>query len=294
MTFECVEDARAVLGEGPVWDAGRGCLWWVDIKAPALMAFDPAAGASRRHALPGQVGCLGLASGGRLVLALEDGLRLLDPGTDAMERLGTLAPEEGTVRFNDGKVDPAGRFWVGSLDDAAGFPPHGKLYRVEPDGRHAARREGLHCPNGIGWTADGARMLHTDSTRRTIWSYDFDPATGAMESEAVFAEIEGPAVPDGLAVDAEGCVWSAQWDGGCVARFDPSGTLMERIAVPVPRPTSCAFGGPDLRTLYVTSASVELSDAALADAPLSGGLFAMQTDVSGVPVGTFGEGATPG
>jgi sugar lactone lactonase YvrE len=292
-TPRILHDARATLGEGPVWDAGRGVLWWVDIKQRILHAFRPdpfdaLSGAPEgQWPLPGQIGCLGLWGAERLILALETGVHGFDPATGALARHGTLAPEPGAIRFNDGKVDPAGRFWAGTLDDTD-FPATGALYSIEPDGSHRRRLDGIRCSNGLGWSPDARTMYATDSMRRVIWAFDYDIDTGAISRQRDFSRIDGPAVPDGLAVDASGHVWSALWDGAAVACFAPDGQQVAQVAIPVPRPTSCAFGGADLRTLFITSASIDLSPDQRAASPLSGGLFALRLPVPGIPVGPYG------
>jgi sugar lactone lactonase YvrE len=287
----CLQAANATLGEGPVWDASRSALWWVDIKQQKLHCFqadstDASGQPIGQWQLPCQVGCLGLWQDDRLILALADGIYGFDTATLSLTRHGALAPEPGAIRFNDGKIDPAGRFWVGSLDDRS-FPASGALYSVATDGSSRRHLGDIRCANGIGWTADGATMYFTDSMRRVIWQFDFDAATGAISNQRDFAHIAEPAVPDGLAVDEDGCVWSALWDGAAIVRFDPQGQEIERIALPVKRPTSCAFGGQDRRTLFVTSASIDLSAQDLIDGPLAGGLFAIRTDTRGVEVGRF-------
>jgi L-arabinonolactonase len=287
-----LHDARAALGEGPVWDGARGVLWWVDIKRQTLRCFRPDPGELSgapvgEWSLPGQIGCLGLWGADRLIIALQDGIFGFDPTSEILTRHGTLAPETGAIRFNDGKVDPAGRFWVGTLDDTT-YPATGALYSVDADGQHQRRLSGICCSNGIGWAPDGQTMYYTDSMRRVIWAFDFNRETGAVTRQRDFARIPGPAVPDGLAVDIEGCVWSALWDGSAIARFAPEGRQIERIAMPITRPTSCAFGGADMRTLFVTSASIDLTAAQLGESPAAGGLFALRTDAPGVPVAQFG------
>jgi sugar lactone lactonase YvrE len=287
-----LHDARATLGEGPVWDGVRGVLWWVDIKRQTLRAFRPDPGElsgapDGEWSLPGQIGCLGLWGVDRLIVALEQGIYGFDPASATLARHGTLAPEAGATRFNDGKVDPMGRLWVGSLDDKT-YPATGALYSIEASGLHQRRLNGISCSNGIGWAPDGGTMYFTDSMRRVIWAFDFNRETGAITRQRDFAHIPAPAVPDGLAVDAEGNVWSALWDGSAIARFAPDGRQIERIAMPVPRPTSCAFGGADMRTLFITSASIDLTPAQLGESPAAGGLFALRTDTPGVPVAAFG------
>ena len=273
------------LGEGPVWDYEQNKLWWVDIKQKKILTFSED-GKTKVINCPGQIGCLGLMDKNNLIVAEESGIFTLNPHTETFSRLGNISPEKGTVRYNDGKIGPDGRFWFGSLDDST-FPETGCLYSIDGNGKTKKHLENLRCPNGIGWTHDGKRMFFTDSMRRVIWSFDFDKISGIISNKAVFVEIMGDQVPDGLAVDVEGNVWSAMWDGWCIVKFDPQGKELQRVSVPVPRPTSCAFGGQHMRTLFITSASIDLDQRSLATAPDSGALFSLNLDIPGVPVGVF-------
>jgi len=284
--IEILHPGGAILGEGPVYDARASALWWVDIKA-RLLHCTPLNGApDRTWQLPGQPGCLALdPAHDAIILALEDGIFRFTPDDGTLDRVSPLTPGAGTLRFNDGKTDPTGRLWVGDLDDID-FPPTGTLYMIDRGGCAQARSGGIRCSNGLGWTADGHRMFHTDSLARTIWAWEFDPDTGQISNRTVFAQVAGPAVPDGLAVDERGCVWSAHWDGAAVVQYGPDGTEKQRIVLPATRPTSCAFGGPGLETLFVTSASIGLDDSTRR--PHDGAVFALRGLARGVPVADFG------
>ena len=217
----------------------------------------------------------------------SEGLGLLDLATGETRRLGD--PEENLPgnRFNDGKVDRAGRVWAGTMDDAC-LQPTGSLYRVDPDYSIHRMATGFTCSNGLGWSPDNRTMYFTDSMVRTIWAYEFDLETGSLGKRTVFAELpSGSGVPDGLTVDSEGFVWSAVWDGWRVIRYAPDGTTDRVVSMPVQRPSSCMFGGSDLKTLFFTSACVELGWSALKDGPLAGSLFAIATDVAGIPETPF-------
>ena len=229
---------------------------------------------------------MGLIDKNNIIVAEESGIFTLNLHTETFSRLGDISPGEGTVRYNDGKTGPDGRFWFGSLDDTT-FPAIGCLYSIDEDDKTKRHLEKIQCPNGIGWTEDGNRMFFTDSMQRVIWSFDFDKTDGIISNKAVFVEISGDQVPDGLAVDIEGNVWSAMWDGWCIVKFDQHGRELQRVSVPVPRPTSCAFGGKDMKTLFITSASIDLDQRILAEAPNSGELFSLNVDIPGVPVGNF-------
>lgn len=287
---EVVLPARARLGEGPAWDADAGVLWWVDIYNHRVHRFDPATGGDRAYEVGEVVTCAVPAAPGTLLLALRRDLALLDAATGRVERVATVLPERKGLRFNDGKCDARGRFWIGSMSAEEGGAA---LYRYDPDGEVRMMETGLTISNGVGWSPDGETFYLTDSPSKKIYAYRFDPEAGTLSGRRVFADLgSGDAFPDGLAVDAEGCVWSAQWDGGCVIRFDPDGREAERVRVPVRRPTSCAFGGVDGRDLYLTSASIGLGEEEIEEGFHAGDLFRLRAQAPGLPTIRFG--AAPG
>ncbi len=275
LAIECVAPAGAVLGEGPVWDERSGTLYWVDIKSPALLATDVAARRTRRWPMPDRIGAVGLREGEGLVAALKSGFAFIDLPTGTVRPI--VDPERHLPgnRFNDGKVDPLGRFWAGSMDDAE-REPTGHLYRLDPDLSVERIEIGFVCTNGIDWSGDARTLYFTDTFRRRIHAYAFESQGGRLGARRTFAEVpEGQGFPDGLTVDAEDHVWGAHWGGGRVTRYRPDGSIERVLELPVPLTTSCCFGGPDLATLYVTTASINLDQAARDKAPLSGGLFAV-------------------
>jgi sugar lactone lactonase YvrE len=283
-----VFEARARLGEGPVWDARARRLYWVDIYNHRIHRFDPTARQDEIFRLPEIVTCVVPTRAGLLLLALRHDLALLDPSTEELTRILTLEADRPDQRFNDGKVDSRGRFWIGTMS-VEGLA-HGALYRYNAGGSVRTMQSGLSISNGMGWSPDGGTFYHTDSPLRRIYAYDYDEESGEITGRRVFADLTGsPAFPDGLAVDAEGCVWSAQWDGWCVIRFAPDGREIRRLELPVQRPTSCCFGGPELRTLYITSASVGLSEREIQLCPLSGDLFWVETETQGLPGQPFDD-----
>ncbi|MFN6953456.1 MAG: SMP-30/gluconolactonase/LRE family protein [Acetobacteraceae bacterium] len=278
----------ALLGEGPLWDAAARRLTWVDILAPAIHVSDPASGED--HATPVEeiVGAIALRRSGGLVAAARSGLRALSPGGGLGALLAAPLPEASPARLNDGKCDRAGRFWVGAtaLDST---PEGGALFRIDPSGEARVMLEGLHVANGMGFSPDERWFYLADSGRRRIERFAFDAGAGTLSDRTRFVEFaDGEGVPDGLAVDAEGFLWVALWDGWRIVRYAPDGRAERTVHLPVPRPTSCCFGGPDLATLYVTSARVRLSARELADAPLSGSVFAVDTGgIRGLPEPAF-------
>lgn len=283
----CAFPESAFLGEGPQWLPGEKKLVWVDILAPAVNVSDPATGATRSVRMPELVGAVVPRRRGGWVAAMQSGFKAVDLETGAVTTLAAPESDRPGNRFNDGKCDRCGRFWAGTLAIDTS-PDGGSLYRFDPDGRVAVMETGVHVSNGLGWSPDDARFYFTDSGRRRIWVYDFDLASGTLSNRRVFVDVpEGQGVPDGLTVDAEGHVWVALWDGWCVTRYDPDGQVDRVVNLPVPRPTSCVFGGPELSTLYVTSARIRLSASQLADAPLSGSVFAIEAGVRGLPEPAF-------
>jgi sugar lactone lactonase YvrE/DNA-binding IclR family transcriptional regulator len=291
-TLRCLGDARALLGEGPVWSPRDHALYWVDILAPALHVLradgPPETGTSEVHRLGTMISLAVPRAGGGLLVATPGGLMTWDGAEGTMTPFAH--PEAGRQgqRYNDGKCDRLGRLWIGSMDMGAA-PHRGHLYRVDPDRSWSRMDSGFTVPNGLGFSPDDRRLYFTDTDRHTVYEYDFDLATGAIRDRRPLIRIDpAEGKPDGLTVDAEGCLWIAVWDGWHLARYSPGGELLQRIRLPVPRPTSCIFGGTNLRTLYVTSARVRLDAQALAGSPMSGALFALEIPgVQGLPETVF-------
>jgi sugar lactone lactonase YvrE len=284
----CVAPLGCTLGEGPVWDEA-GYVWWVDIKAPALHRYRPEGGETRTWPLPEPVGAAALRRSGGLILALQTGFAFFDPDTGALQRLFDPEPLSAQNRLNDGKCDVQGRFWVGSMHDPE-QDPSGHLYRLDPDLGLERFEMGFVVTNGPAWSGDGRTFYFTDSAGRRVFAFDFDMDAGRLGDRRLFVELtpeEGH--PDGQCVDIEDCVWTAHWNGSRLTRRRPDGTLDRTVALPVPLVTSCCFGGPGLDVLYVTTARVGLKPAALEQAPLSGGLFAIRgLGVRGRPSQRFG------
>jgi len=283
---ELVLDARAELAEGPVWDGVRHVLWWVDINAGRVHRFDPAAGSDRFVEVGVPVGCVTLADDGTIALASSEALLRLDPESGAMETVATFDPGPVPSRCNDGKCDPLGRFWVGrlALDRTRGA---GTLSRLGGS-RFTTVVGDLTIPNGLDWSVDGTRMYFVESVERTIWAFDYDLATGTLGDRRPFARLPvaglpESAVPDGLAVDADDCVWVAAWGGGCVLRLAPDGKPISRIDVPVARVSSCSFGGDDLTELFITTSWEDATPDERAAQPTAGGIYRVRPGVHGRP-----------
>jgi len=280
---ECVLAVPALLGESPVWCHKDGGLYWVDIKQPAIHRFTPATGDCQTWPMPEDIGSLGLRDSGGAVAALRSGFATVDFCTGKVQRFGGARIPKPDMRFNDGRCDRRGRFWAGTLHENR-VPGTASLYRLDPDGRCSQVVDGLTVSNGLAWSPDDRTMYFADSFVKTIFRCDFDLDSGTPHNQRVFAEVpHGFGVPDGATVDSEGFLWSANFDGGCITRYAPDGSVDRVITLPVQRPTSCTFGGEDFSILYVTSASVNLTDAQRAAAPLAGSLFAVATGFKGLP-----------
>ena len=284
--LRCVVEARDVLGEGPIWDAAAGRLYWFDIRGRKLEWIVPATGAHEHRDLPLRASAGAPRASGGLLIATEKGLYDYDVETEALTlRLAVEAPPG--FRSNEGKIDAAGRFWWSMMDDDRGKRP-GFVERYDATGVSVRAIEGVHTANTLTSSADGRTLYWADSSERTLYASPLDPATGALGERGVFAHTrDTTGTPDGSAIDAEGFLWNCQWGGWRSVRYAPDGRVDRVVATPVARPTSCAFGGPDLRTLYVTSARDESSAAELERQPLAGALLAFEPGVAGAPLPPF-------
>lgn len=283
----CVVECRDILGEGPLWCPEDQVLWWIDSAKPALSRLDPASGAFQTWSLPKPIGSIALKESGGFLLAFRSGLAMLDAPGASIEWMDLPGANLAQGRFNDGKCDRAGRFWVGTLDRNL-KQPVGELYRIDGSLRCSTMDKGFTISNGLGWSPDDRTMYFTDTPARTIYAYDFDLASGSIANRRVFVRFdERPGRPDGLCVDAEGFVWTARVEGACIDRYAPDGRLERSVRMPVQRPLSCAFGGPDLGTLYVTTSTYNLTPEELARQPLAGALLALEPGVKGMPQPRF-------
>ena len=279
--MRCVWPAEALLGEGPVWIAEEDALFWVDVKAPAVHRYDATSEEKTSWPMPEEIGCIAPREQGGFVAAFRSGFALLDLGSGVITPFGGPEAEFPGNRFNDGKCDARGRFWASSMDDGEADAT-GVLYRLDPSGSWQAMDDGYIVANGPAFSPDGATLYHTDTLQRTIYAFNL-AADGALSGKRPFIRIgDGEGYPDGMTVDAQGFVWVAHWGGWRVTRFDPEGKVERVISLPVAQVTSCAFGGGDLTTLFVTTAAIHLDRAAREAQPLAGGLFEIPTDIRGL------------
>jgi sugar lactone lactonase YvrE len=288
-----VLDARAVLGECPLWSVAEQKLYWVDISGRAIHRYDPATGADTQWAMPCEPGCIAFARAGGLVAALRDGFYRLDPATGALHKVAEAPYDPAGMRFNDGRCDGTGRFWAGAMLESRATEG-ASMYCLERgavrEGWGPSRGLGVKVSNGLAFALDGRTVFQSDTSNHVIYCFDFDPASGAVANRRVFARAaddrKAPGYggrPDGAAIDVEGGYWSAQYEGARVLRYGRDGEVRAMVRVPVRRPTMIAFGGPAMRTLFITSAREGAGEAELAEFPHSGGLFACEVDVAGRP-----------
>jgi sugar lactone lactonase YvrE len=286
---QCILKWDAVVGESPLWHQQQRRLYWVDIQGKKVHRFNPENGRNETFNLPDLVTCLAFRKKGGLLLTLRKQFAFFDPDSGKLEMLATVESDKPNNRFNDGRVDPQGRFWAGTMGDPAWDQPVGNLYRFDSDQTLTRMWTDVICSNGTAWSPDGRTMYYTESFRYAIFVYDFDSATGSLANRRIFAEVDRKvgAFPDGLCVDAEGHVWSNQVGIGRVVRYDPAGRIERQIQLPVPRAVGCTFGGDDLGTLFITSARETMTPQQLQNAPLSGSVFAVKLGVRGQAAKSF-------
>ena len=277
--MECIADVGATLGEGPVWDPREAALYWLDIPERRLFRWSATDG-TRTIALSHHVcSLLPRASGGFIGGGYEGFVAVAPDFT--VTPAGQPEPGLPGNRFNDGKLDRAGRLWAGTMDRAEATDS-GSLYRLDVDLRWHLVDTGYRVTNGPAFSRDGRTLYHSDSARQIVYAFDLDADGNASNRRVHLRFGDGDGYPDGMTVDADNCLWIAFWDGWCVRRFSASGEQIDARPVPVQRPTSCTFGGADLDQLFITSASRDLTPAERVAQPLAGGLFMVRPGVCGV------------
>ncbi|URK86276.1 SMP-30/gluconolactonase/LRE family protein (plasmid) [Rhizobium sp. RCAM05350] len=274
--------AQTELGECPVWDPDRNTLFFVDIIGKTLHAFDWATGKDRILNLPALGGGLALASDGRLIAGLQDGIHMIDPDSGSIE---FVIDPEGTKpdhRLNEGKCDPQGRFWIGSISTLGRFPT-GCLYRLEEDGSVAQVLSEISVPNTMAWLPGGRQMVFADSVRKQIWRFDYDAATGAITNRAVFIDVgDFTGIPDGVAIDEDGGLWIVEFGGAAVHHFSAQGKPIDKITLPATQVTSCVFVGPELRHLVIITTKRLLDEGGRHAQPHAGDVFVVEPGVRGL------------
>jgi sugar lactone lactonase YvrE len=279
---EQVLHSQCKLGEGPLWHPIEKVLYWLDIYQSRLHRFDPQSGIHEVTELGLMATSMGVRAAGGFVMSTKKGFALWEPGVRQFKIVGDPDPDENKdARFNDGKTDRQGRFWAGKMSST----PTNSLFRLDPDLSIHRMESGIIISNGLGWSPDNKIFYYTDSDAKKIYAYDFDAESGAITQRRIFVEVPQDAkegVPDGLTIDVDGCVWSARWGGWKVVRYTPDGAIDSVIAMPVEFPTSCAFGGADLKDLYITSAWADVPPERRGEQPMAGDVFCLRSGVKGI------------
>lgn len=286
-TPECIWEAGALLGEGPLWSVREQALYWVDILNYRLHRYSVSEG-TRTWQLDEEISAIAeRADGGGLVITRRHGFATFDPASEKMTPITGVEADLPGNRFNDGKCDRMGRFWAGTMDFDADKPT-GSLYRLAPGGECTRMDSGYLVTNGPAWSSDYKTLYHNDSARGRVYAFDYDLERGEISNKRLFLQFgEEDGSPDGMATDAEGGLWIAHWGASKLTRHDAQGKVLQTVDLPCSQITSCAFGGPSLRTMFITSARVGLSPQQLEREPLAGGLFALDLDIAGVPANPF-------
>jgi sugar lactone lactonase YvrE len=282
--------ADALLGEGPLWDARGSALFWLDIFGKRIHRFNPASGAHTEAETTDQVACIGFAGEHRLIAGTDKGIQFVDPRDGALEPICNPELAEPTNRFNDGKIDPWGRFIAGTMS-TIGKPGRGALFCVDNEFHVTQLLEGLSISNGLDWSPDGKTLYLIDSAVKRVFAFDYMEGPRLANKRIVIdaSDEAETKLLDGMCVDQEGMLWVCHFGSGRLVRWDPAcGRRLETVAVPAPKTTSCAFGGPDMKTLFITSARTGLDEKTLSTWPLSGSLFKVECYVGGFPPRAFG------
>lgn len=287
---ELTYESKSILGEGAFWDHKNKRLYWVDIDGMKVHIYDPKTNENKSFDTPTQVGTVVPKNKAEAVIALADGVYMLNTDTGAITLLSDVESEMTYNRFNDGKCDPNGNLWVGSMYFKQSSPK-ANLYKVDPMGKATKMLDSITISNGIVWTQDKTTMYYIDTPTMHIRAFDFDPINSTISNERIAVVVpESLGYPDGMAIDSEDKLWVGLWNGNSVARFDPiSGTLMSKIEVPAHNVTSCSFGGKNFETLYITTASVDMTEEEQKKYPLAGSLFEVKPGVKGVEGNYFGK-----
>ena len=283
--IESIVSSQNKLGEGPLWSVREQALYWVDIRQKRIERFQPSSNLHQVFQFDIAVTALGFRARGGFIAATAQGVAFLQLPSTTLDIVAQPEADKPHNRFNDGAVDPGGRFWCGSMYDGpeTDEPTEGRLYRLDVGKSVHLMQTGMTICNGLGWSPDFKTMYFTDTLRRSIYAYDFDVSSGAIGARRVFVDSSAETgFPDGMAVDSDGCVWSARWGGWKVTRYDQTGKVEREISLPVECPSSCAFGGAGLNELFITSAWDGLTDDQRRRQPLAGNLFRLMTDIQGL------------
>ncbi len=286
---ELVYQAKALLGEGALWDYNTQTFYWIDILQNQLHIYNPKTATNRTIKMPSPIGTVVPDNNNNAIVALEDGIYKVSLDSEEITLVSDIEKEVTSNRFNDGKCDPNGNLWVGSMhyDQSR---PEAKVYKIEPDGKTTMMIDSVTISNGIVWTKDHKTMYYIDTPTSKIMAYDYNVEDATISNERVAVEVDAKdGFPDGMTIDENDNLWVGMWNGDAVVNYDPkTGKIIKKIEVPAHNVTACAFGGPDLDILYITTASVDMNEEEQAQKPLAGSLFMVKPGVKGVNANLFG------
>ena len=282
MRAELIVDCKNEHGEGVFWNPSDGRIWWTDIQGRALWSFDPVTTQSTSIPMEDRVCCFAPRAAGGLIVAYSDRVVLFDPETKQETLVTLFEPENPETRLNDGRTDRQGRLVVGGMNEVSG-KPDSSVISIDGNLKVQTLIDQISCANSICFSPAGNTMFFADTPDREILAFDYEKGRGTLTNKRLHASFkQEPGLPDGSCVDAEGGVWNAEWEGHRVVRVAPNGTIDRVIDVPVWKPTCCAFGGPNLDTLFITSSHLMSDEATLKKEPSAGGLFAVKPGIRGV------------
>jgi sugar lactone lactonase YvrE len=285
---QCVYNQRAQLGESPVWCAEHNCLYWIDIEGQTFNRFDPSTDHNYSVDTAIRFGSFALRINGGFVVATEFGFQLYDLVENNLKPLTNPEDDKPNNRFNDGRCDRAGRFWAGTMVEKGVQTPEGSLYSLDNNYSCTKKHTGFSLANGLAWSPNNKIMYFADTRLKVVWTFDFDLDNGDIFNKRIFIQLtNGDGVPDGATIDVDGCYWLTQPRAGKICRYTPDGKLDTVIELPIEKPTMCAFGGQNLKTLYVTTNSHKLTKEEIESQPQAGSLFAVDLESQGIPEPRF-------
>ena len=289
MDVELLLKWDAIIGESPLWNVAEQRLYWLDIQRKLIHRLDPATRKNETFELPDLVTCLAFRKAGGLILTMRKQFAFFDPDSGKFEPLAGVESDQPDNRFNDGRVDPQGRFWAGTMSTKKWTSPVGHFYRFDSSLRPQQMLDKVACSNGVAWSPDGKTMYYTETGKQSIEQFDFDGDTGTIGNRRPFVYVEPStnSFPDGISVDSEGFVWSNHVGVGLIVRYDPTGKIERQVQFPAPRATACTFGGANMTTLYVTTSRETMDALQLLAYPLSGSVFAVETGIRGIEPTAF-------
>jgi L-arabinonolactonase len=288
LEIQCIYHAHALLGESPVWSENENCLYWVDIEGRTFNKFDPITSNNIATKTQTRISALALREKGGFIVATDSGFQFYNLEENSLIQIGDPEDDLPNNRFNDGRCDRAGRFWAGTMVEKGPQKPEAALYCIDGNLKYRKRHKNIILANGLAWSPDNRTLYLADTRHPAVWAFDFDLDSGNISNQRIFIEFGiNDGVPDGATVDTDGCYWLAQPRSSKICRYTPKGRIDTVVELPISKPTMCAFGGPSLNTLYITTNSLGFDKKELAIQPLAGSLLGIEVKAQGLPEPKF-------